>query len=157
VENGVVAVVAEADGAERVSLHTREPEPREIDVDTREFSDMRLAYAQHVYKAQGLTVDRAFVLAGGWQTDRERAYVALTRARERTDVYLARDDLGEEGLDDGAIARLAGQVARSRAQSASITHQAVERQPESEVGRILREQRELEQARTREEGLRIAL
>lgn len=38
--------------------------------------------AQHVYKAQGLTAERALVLTGGWQTDRERAYVALTRALE---------------------------------------------------------------------------
>ena len=51
------------------------------------------------------------MLIGGWQTDRERAYVALTRARDRTDVYVSRDDLGEEGLDEGAIERLAERMA----------------------------------------------
>ncbi len=84
---------------------------------------MRLAYAQHVYKAQGLTVDRAFVLTVGWQTDRERAYVALTRARESTEVFVSRDDLGEEGLDDGAIERLGERMAESHAQAASVSRE----------------------------------
>jgi hypothetical protein len=42
-------------------------------MDTEEFSELRLSYAQRVYKAQGRTVDQAFVLTGGRQTDRERA------------------------------------------------------------------------------------
>lgn len=46
----------------------------------RQLPGARLAYAQHVYKAQGATVQQAFVLTGGWQTDRERSYVALSRA-----------------------------------------------------------------------------
>ncbi len=47
------------------------------------------------------------MLTGGWQTDRERAYVALSRARERTDIYVAREDLGHDGIDADAIERLA--------------------------------------------------
>ena len=74
------------------------------------------AYAQHVYKAQGRTVDRSFVLTGGWQTDRERAYVALTRAKERTDIYISREDLGEQGMDAGAIERLGEAMSESNAQ-----------------------------------------
>ena len=81
VENGTRAQVTHARGP-KVALRTEEPQPREVRVDTRRFSEVRLAYAQHVYKAQGATVDRALVLTGGWQTDRESAYVALTRARE---------------------------------------------------------------------------
>jgi len=71
-----------------------------------EFGDLRLSYAQHVYKAQGRTVQRAFVLTGGWQTDRERAYVALTRARDRTDLYASREDLGEQGTQARSNASL---------------------------------------------------
>ncbi|HWY91093.1 MAG TPA: hypothetical protein VNY31_10520, partial [Solirubrobacteraceae bacterium] len=96
------------------------PNQREVNVNTGDFGDVRLAYAQHVYKAQGRTVDQAFVLTGGWQTDRERAYVALTRARERTDIYVSRDDLGEQGMDTGAIERLADSIAQSHAQRPSI-------------------------------------
>jgi len=127
VENGTRARVTRAHGR-RIGLRTVEPQPREVGVDTRRFSEMRLAYAQHVYKAQGATVDRALVLTGGWQTDRESAYVALTRARERTDLYVSREDLGEDGMDDGAIQRLSERIAISRAQQASITRAEASRQ-----------------------------
>jgi hypothetical protein len=62
----------------------------------------------------------------GWQTDRERAYVALTRARERTDIYVSREDLGEQGMDAGAIERLAEAMSESHAQQASITRPALD-------------------------------
>jgi conjugative relaxase-like TrwC/TraI family protein len=164
VENGTRAEVIAADGRS-VTLRTDEPEPRDVKVNTREFSDLRLAYAQHVYKAQGATVERTHALMGGWQTDRERAYVALSRARERTDVYVCREDLGEQGMDAGAIERLGERIAHSNAQQASVTREqaptpsdesshdehGVSR--ESEVGRILREHRESE--RSRSEGIEL--
>jgi hypothetical protein len=105
-------------------VRTRESEPREVGLSDEQAQQLRLAYAQHVYKAQGATVDRAFVLMGGWQTDRERAHVALTRARESTDVFVSRDDLGQDGLDDGAIKRLGDRIQCSQAQRASITREA---------------------------------
>ena len=120
----------------RLTVQTEGAKSREVSLDTEEFSDLRLAYAQHVYKAQGRTVDRAFVLTGGWQTDRERAYVALTRARERTDIYVSREDLGEQGMDTGAIERLGEAMAKSHAQQASIATPTAEResrQPQSEA------------------------
>jgi conjugative relaxase-like TrwC/TraI family protein len=123
VENGTVAEVVETREDSGVTLMTSEAPPREVELDTREFSDLRLGYAQHVYKAQGRTVDEAFVLMGGWQTDRERAYVALTRAREQTDIYVCREDLGEQGMEAGAIERLAEAIETSRAQEASIEHE----------------------------------
>jgi conjugative relaxase-like TrwC/TraI family protein len=124
-ENGTVADVVDTRGDSGVTIRTSETPPREVNVDTREFAELRLAYAQHVYKAQGRTVDEAYVLMGGWQTDREHAYVALTRAREQTDVYVCRDDLGEEGMEAGAIERLAEAIETSHAQEASIEHEEV--------------------------------
>jgi ATP-dependent exoDNAse (exonuclease V) alpha subunit len=126
VENGTVAEVISAGAIRGATLRTREAQAREVEIDTREFAELRLAYAQHVYKAQGRTVDEAFVLMGGWQTDKERAYVALTRARERTDVFVSREDLGEEGMDAGAIERLAERIEQSNAQEASIERAEVE-------------------------------
>jgi len=124
VENGTQGEVLSVDEREqRVVMRTAEQSPRDVDFNTSEFSDVRLAYAQHLYKAQGATVDRALFLTGGWQTDRERAYVGLTRARERTDVYVSREDLGEQGLDTGAIQRLAERMEHSRAQQASVTRE----------------------------------
>jgi ATP-dependent exoDNAse (exonuclease V) alpha subunit len=120
---------------------------------------MRLAYAQHVYKAQGATVDRAYVLTGGWQSDRERAYVALSRARERTDIYVSREDLGEQGMDTGAIERLGEAISESNAKQASITTPLAERDREqqrdreSELEQIMREQQEREHDRDLGHGI----
>jgi AAA domain len=141
VENGTRGQVIVANEREhRVLVRTEEPKPRAVDISTREFDELRLAYAQHVYKAQGLTTDRALVLAGGWQTDRETAYVALTRARERTDIYASREDLGHAGIDADAIRRLAERASKSNAQEASISRERVE--PEDAPSRAVRELRE---------------
>jgi conjugative relaxase-like TrwC/TraI family protein len=120
VENGTLGTVMALSGDDRVSIETKGAQQREVQLSTEEFGELRLGYAQHLYKAQGRTVDRSFVLTGGWQTDRERAYVALTRAQERTDIYVSREDLGEQGMDAGAIERLGEAITTSHAQDASI-------------------------------------
>ncbi len=120
VENGTLGNVVEVSGDDRVSIQTTGAQDREVQLCSDELGELRLAYAQHLYRAQGRTVDRSFVLTGGWQTDREGAYVALTRAQDGTDVYVSREDLGEQGMDAGAIERLGEAMAESRAQEASI-------------------------------------
>ena len=99
-------------------------------MDTTKFSDISLGYATHIRKGQGLTTETSQVLAGGWQTDKENIYVSVTRAREQTDIYVTRDDLGEQGMDTGAIERLAERMQRSRAQDASITKEIAKQTPE---------------------------
>jgi conjugative relaxase-like TrwC/TraI family protein len=158
VENGTLATVMSTSAENQLTVATRGAHERDVRVDTGEFKDLRLAYAQHVYKAQGATVARAFVLTGGWQTDRERAYVALSRAREQTDIYVSREDLGEQGMDAGAIERLGEALSESHAKQASIATPLAERDPgqeherESEVGRVMREQQEHERDRDRDLG-----
>lgn len=51
------------------------------------YSSIDHAYALSVHKAQGMTVDRAFVLGSDSMMDREWSYVAASRARERTHFY----------------------------------------------------------------------
>jgi conjugative relaxase-like TrwC/TraI family protein len=139
IENGIAGTVVDTDRRrDRVTIETQEREPREVAVNTREFSDFSLGYAVHVYKAQGITAEASGILTGGWQTDREHAYVALSRAREQTQVYVAREDLGEQGMDIGAIERLGERMRRSGAQEASVAREADEKVVEREV-RIERE------------------
>ncbi len=141
VENGITGTIIDTSRNEdesRVTIKTNEPEPREIDIDTHQFSDLSLGYAVHAYKSQGMTTEHAQVLIGGWQTDRENAYVSLTRAREQTDIYTSREDLGEEGLDTGAIERLAERMEHSRAQEATITREVAE--PTAERSNEIEEQ-----------------
>lgn len=139
VENGTLGTVKDVQNENQLTVTTSGTNERDVNIDTREHADIRLAYAQHVYKAQGLTVDQSLVLIGGWQTDRERAYVALTRAREQTNIYTAREDLGHQGLNTEAIDQLADRMAETKAQEASITRetapdrthgQAINLQPE---------------------------
>ena len=139
VENGIAGTVVDADrDRDRVTVETHEREPRKVRVDTGQFSDINLGYAVHVYKAQGITAETSGILTGGWQTDREHAYVALSRAREQTQIYVSREDLGEQGMDVGAIERLGERLHQSHAQEASIAKEADERSAERQE-RIERE------------------
>ena len=66
---------------------------------TQEIGAARLAhgYATTVHRSQGSTCDTAHVYEDGG--GRELAYVAMSRAREETHLYLAADDL-EQATDD---------------------------------------------------------
>ena len=131
IKNGITATVIDTSREEpRVTIKTNEHEPREVQVDTSKFSDLSLSYAVHVNKAQGITTETSGILIGGWQTDKEHAYVTVSRAREQTQIYVSREDLGEQGLDTGAMERLAEKMKRSRAQQATITKNVAERGPE---------------------------
>jgi len=95
---------------------------RKVQLAGEDLDSLRLAYAQHVYRQQGATVERSVVLTGGWQTSKETAYVEATRARHGTSWFIARDDLGTEGQDAARITRLAQQMCNSRAQTPSLAH-----------------------------------
>jgi hypothetical protein len=84
---------------------------------------LRLAYAAHIYRQQGATVKRSIVLTGGWQTSRESSYVNASRARDGTDWYLAREELGHDGTDIDRIDRLAEKMRSSRAQIPSVAYE----------------------------------
>lgn len=118
----------------------RKARQRDVQLSIEEFGELRLAYAQHLYKAKGRTVDRSFVLTGGWQTDRERgAYVVLTRAQERTDIYVSQEDLDEQGMDAGAIETLGKAIGESRAQQASVAMPRAGVRPSTVTGERRRE------------------
>jgi ATP-dependent exoDNAse (exonuclease V) alpha subunit len=87
-----------------------------------DLNNVRLGYAQHIYRAQGATVTRTIVLTGGWQTSKEPAYVEASRARKGTDWYVNSEDLGIEGHDTDRIQRLAQNMRNSHAQTPSLAH-----------------------------------
>jgi conjugative relaxase-like TrwC/TraI family protein len=87
-----------------------------------DLSRLRLGYAQHIHRAQGATVTRTLVLTGGWQTSKEPAYVEASRARQGTDWFVSREDLGVEGHDTERINRLAQAMGRSHAQTPSLEY-----------------------------------
>jgi hypothetical protein len=107
---------------ERGVIVTLDGSQRRVQLAGEHLDSLRLAYAQHVYRQQGATVERSVVLTGGWQTSKETAYVEATRARHGTTWFVARKDLGEEGQDATRITRLAQKMTNSRAQTPSLAH-----------------------------------
>jgi conjugative relaxase-like TrwC/TraI family protein len=76
------------------------------------------AYALTGHRAQGITVDRAFVLATGDGRTQEWGYVALSRARKETRVYITGEEREPEShfheLDDRpSTTRVADALERS--------------------------------------------
>lgn len=72
------------------------------------YASLLPGYAMTTHRAQGVTVDRAFVLAGGQMQDRELSYVQASRARHEVRFFASKLDAGEN-LD-----RLGRRVERSR-------------------------------------------
>jgi AAA domain/TrwC relaxase len=120
VENGTAGEVIAIDEATReVRVRTNEAVARDIVLRGDE-CPIDLFYSAHVYKAQGATVRRAFIVAGGWQTNKESLYVAASRSREATRLFIDRATLGE-GVDADVLAALAQRASQSRAKVAAAS------------------------------------
>jgi Ti-type conjugative transfer relaxase TraA len=95
------------------------PQLRTVAFAVADYPHIDYGYAATVHKAQGLTAERAYVLATP-HFDRHAAYVALTR--HRADVHL------HYGRDDFAAAQDLGRVlSRARAKDMALDHTEVER------------------------------
>lgn len=108
---------------ERSVTITLDGSQRKIQLADEHLDSLRLAYAQHVYRQQGATVERSVIVTGGWQTSKETAYVEASRARHGTEWYLARDELGADGQDERRVRQLAGMMRQSRTQTPSLAYQ----------------------------------
>lgn len=80
-------------------------------------ADLRLAYVQHPFPAQGQTTDTAHLIIAEHAT-REGTYVALTRARHETHVYAAETADPASELD--GLQNLANRVNRTEPEMPSI-------------------------------------
>jgi ATP-dependent exoDNAse (exonuclease V) alpha subunit len=111
-----------------------------------EQADLRLAYVQHPVPAQGVTADTTHLIVADHATA-EGTYVALTRARERTDIYVSEGMLTDSELEP--LERLAERVGRTEPEVPSIAvpiareHQAV-LEPERDAVMVQESERELE-------------
>ena len=80
---------------------------REVTFDTAAFDRIALGYAGTIYKGQGRTLDETYLMHSRQWRD-QASYVAMTRARDTTHVFVARDNAA--GLGDLArqMGRLSG-------------------------------------------------
>ncbi len=119
VENGQRGTITTAD-PERGSLGVRLDAGRTVQLDADQLDGLRLAYAGHITREQGATVREGVALTGGWQTSREGVYVQASRATDRIEFHVSRDDLDSPD-DEARVRQLAARVERSDAQTPSIS------------------------------------
>lgn len=81
-------------------------------------NNITLGYCVTTHKAQGATVDSAFIFSYGAMTDAQMAYVQASRARNETRIYTTKDEGGPELLD------LAEAMSRSRTKA--MAHDTIE-------------------------------
>jgi conjugative relaxase-like TrwC/TraI family protein len=119
VRNGTVGTVVSVD-VEREQLVLRLGDERVVPL-SREYvdrADLRLAYVQHPFPAQGQTTDTTHLIIGD-HASREGTYVGLTRGRDRTQLYTSLEQLSPDATDVGLLA-LAEVVGRSEPAVPSI-------------------------------------
>ena len=101
VKNGTLATVEQVD---KGHMAVRTDDGRSIAFDTKDYRDLDHGYAATIHKAQGMTVDRAHVLATPGM-DRHGAYVALSRHRDGVDLHYGRDDFRDQSRLVRALSR----------------------------------------------------
>ena len=138
VKNGMLGTVERAeaagltdDGRLVVRLDSaRGPgQGRAVSVSMADYAAVDHGYATTIHKAQGATVDRAYVLASGTM-DRHLTYVAMTRHRDEVQLYASREEFRAEGA-------LSARLSRSQAKETTLdydrTAYAQRRGMESEI------------------------
>ncbi|MGA7426412.1 MAG: AAA family ATPase [Rhodoplanes sp.] len=98
IKNGSLGIVETVDPG-RMTVHL--DAGRQVAFDLKDYAHLDHGYAATIHKAQGMTVDRAHVLATPG-LDRHAAYVALSRHRDSVQLHYGRDDFA----DDLTLARV---------------------------------------------------
>jgi Ti-type conjugative transfer relaxase TraA len=87
---------------------------RVVSVSMADYAAVDHGYATTIHKAQGATVDRAYVLASGTM-DRHLTYVAMTRHRDEAQLYASREEFRAEGA-------LSARLSRSQAKETTLDY-----------------------------------
>jgi Ti-type conjugative transfer relaxase TraA len=117
VKNGMLGTVEQAeDGRLAVRLDTAQGpgQGRAVSVSMADYAAVDHGYATTIHKAQGTTVDRAYVLASGTM-DRHLTYVAMTRHRDDVRLYAGRDEFRD-------IDALSARLSRSQAKETTLDY-----------------------------------
>jgi len=88
-KNGKLGTVEniERDGEDSCRMSVRGDDGKLATFSTKDYDRIDHGYATTVHKAQGVTVDRAYVLSGSMH-DRELSYVSMSRSRQETKLYV---------------------------------------------------------------------
>ena len=92
VKNGTPGTIEQVSAQ---SMSVRTDDGRNISFDLKDYNKIDHGYAATIHKAQGMTVDRAHVLATPGM-DAHGSYVALSRHRDGVDLHYGRDDFASQ-------------------------------------------------------------
>ena len=115
VKNGTLGTVEQV--SER-SMSVRVDDGRGVSFDLKDYDRLDHGYAATIHKAQGMTVDRAHVLATPG-LDAHGGYVALSRHRDGVDLHYGHDDFASQD-------RLAGALSRDRAKDMASDYERLD-------------------------------
>ena len=116
--NGTTAAIRDIDpDARTIELALPTGQPVTLSIEQADAAQLRLAYVQHPFPAQGLTTDTAHLIVSAHAT-REGTYVALTRAREETHLYA--DESVDSDRDGDRLQALAERISRTEPDLPSI-------------------------------------
>jgi conjugative relaxase-like TrwC/TraI family protein len=93
VKNGSFGTLVSIDERERYLKVRLDGSSKVVMVDLRKYSDLSLGYASSIFRSQGVTQDRVFVLGDG--LDRQGGYVALSRSKKETEIFISKEAAGE--------------------------------------------------------------
>ncbi|WP_375404492.1 Ti-type conjugative transfer relaxase TraA [uncultured Sphingomonas sp.] len=111
VKNGSLGTI-ESVSADRMTV--RLDSGKQVAFDTKDYAHVDHGYAATFHKSQGVTVDRAHVLATPGM-DRHSAYVGLSRHRDGVALHYGRDDFADQ-------ARLVRALSRDRGKDMAGDH-----------------------------------
>jgi Ti-type conjugative transfer relaxase TraA len=92
VKNGTLGTVEQVN---EKSMSVRTDDDRSIQFDLKDYNKIDHGYAATIHKAQGMTVDRAHVLATPGM-DAHSSYVGLSRHRDGVELHYGRDDFANQ-------------------------------------------------------------
>lgn len=111
VKNGTLGTVEEL---RDTRMSVRLDDGRRVAFDRKAYTDLDHGYATTIHKSQGVTVDRAHVLAGGYM-DRHATYVALSRHRQSVTLHYDRQTFADQ-------AELGRALSRERAKDSTLDY-----------------------------------